>query len=194
MRRNASNSRSAWRRAYTLIELLIVVSLMGIFAALLLPRFEPSVHDQLQGAAEILAADLSYARNLSVTNDSQYSLSFARATNAYTLRHTGSNNLLDVLPKTAYRHASDAPDEQVTYLEDLPHLGPGVELVGVRIGGGSVSASGAVEFTSLGGIEGGQTFTVWLACGVEDARRYQSLTVAPVTGLVALGEFTAVAP
>ena len=182
------------RRGYTLIEMLIVISLMGIMAALLLPRFEPSTYDQLQGAAQIISADIAYARNLAVTNDSRYTLTFDRASNAYTLRHSGANNLLDVLPLTPYRHSAAAPDEQITYLEDLPHLGPSVELVGVSTGGGSVSASSTIEFHSLGGLEGAQPITIWLACGVDEARRYQSLIIAPVTGLVALGEFRGTVP
>lgn len=180
-------------RGYTLIEMLIVISLMGIMAALLLPRFEPSTYDQLQGAAQIISADIAYARNLAVTNDSRYTLTFDRANNAYTLRHSGANNLLDVLPLTPYRHSGAAPDEQITYLEDLPHLGPGVELVGVSSSGG-ISTYSTIEFNSLGGLEGAQPITIWLACGVDDARRYQSLIIAPVTGLVTLGEFQATAP
>jgi prepilin-type N-terminal cleavage/methylation domain-containing protein len=181
-------------RGYTLIEMLIVISLMGVLAALLLPRFEPSTYDQLQGAAQIISADIAYARNLAVTNDSHYSLTFDRATNSYTLRHTGHNNLLDVLPITPYRHSGEAPDAQVTYLEDLPHLGPRVELIGVSKGSGSVSTSSTLEFNSLGGLEGAQPVTIWIACGEDDSRRYLSLVVAPVTGLVTMGEFQATAP
>lgn len=181
-------------RGYTLIEMLIVISLMGVMAALLLPRFEPSTYDQLQGAAQIISADIAYARNLAVTNDSRYSLTFDSATNAYTLRHSGANNLLDVLPMTPYRHSGAAPDEQITYLADLPHLGPGVELVGVSKGASGVSTSSTIEFNALGGLEGAQPITIWLACGVDDARRYQSMVIAPVTGLVTLGEFQATAP
>ena len=189
---NKRTPRSA--AGYTLIELMIVVSLMGIFAALLLPRFEPSVRDQLQGAAQIMSADLSYARNLAVTNDSKYTLTYSRATNSYSLRHTGDNNLLDVLPATPYRHSGNSPAEQLTYLEDLPHLGPGVQIHGVSIGTGNVSASGAIEFNELGGVEGAEAFTLWLTSGTGDSQRYQSLTVAPVTGLIAIGDFRGDAP
>lgn len=189
-------SRRSFRRArgYSLIEMLTVISLMGIFAALLLPRFEPSVHDQLQGAVSIVSADISYARNLAVTNDSKYTLTFSRTTNAYALKHTGANSLLNVLPLTPYRHNDNSPAEQLTYLEDLPHLGPGVEVYGVKVGSGAVGASGAVEFNGLGGIEGAQTVTVWLAAGVGESRRYQALSIAPVTGLVTVGEFRSSAP
>lgn len=194
LHRNASMSGSQRGAGYTLIELLLVISLMGIFAALLLPRFEPSVHDQLEGLASIISADMSYARNLAVTNGSKYTLTFSRTNNAYTLQHTGANNLLDVLPSTPYRHNASSPDAQLTYLADLPHLGPEVQLHGVQVGSGSISASGALEFNDLGGVEGGQSFTLWLVAGADDAQRFQSLTVAPVTGLVSIGEFRAAPP
>jgi prepilin-type N-terminal cleavage/methylation domain-containing protein len=194
MAANDDNPKHAQRRGYTLIELLIVISLMGILAAILLPRFEPSLHDQLQGAAQIIVADLNYARNLAVTNDSQYRVAFKRDVNTYALQHTGTNHLLDVLPLTPYRNAADAPNVQTTHLEDLPRLGTVVEVWGVSTGGGSVSDTGQVEFHSLGGLVGGQTKTIWLAAGVGDARRYQSLTVAPVTGIVGLGTFRASPP
>ncbi len=194
MRPNASKPSRHRERGYTLIEMLIVISIMGIFAAILLPRFEPSVRDQLRGAAEIVSGDVAYARNLAVTNDSQYKLQFKKSNSSYSLTHSGTNNLLDVLPPTPYRNGSGSLTEQVTFLEDFPHLGAAVEIHGVTNGGGSVGATGSLEFTSLGGIAGGQSFTIWLACGSGDTRRYQALIVAPVTGLVALGEFRASAP
>src|SRR5688500_9590145 len=97
MRPNASKPPRRDDRGYTLIEMLIVISIMGIFAAILLPRFEPSVRDQLRGAAEIVSGDLAYARNLAVTNDSQYKLQFRKSDSSYSLTHSGTNNLLDVL-------------------------------------------------------------------------------------------------
>lgn len=191
----ASPARAMRRaRGYTLIELLIVISLMGIMAAVLLPRFEPAIHDQLQGVAQIIAGDLAYARNLAVSNDTRYTLSFSRAKNAYTLRHTGDNSLLDVLPRTPYRTSGDTPDEQLTLLDDLPRLGPAVEIHGVATNGGSAAASGDIEFDALGGLTSNQPITIWLACGTDEARRYLPLTIAPVTGLVEIGELRGAAP
>jgi prepilin-type N-terminal cleavage/methylation domain-containing protein len=190
----AIGDNHAARRGYSLVELLIVISLMGILAAILLPRFEPSLHDQLQGAAQIISADLNYARNLAVTNNSKYRVGFKRDTNAYYLQHSGTNSLLNVLPLTPYRNANDTPTLQTTYLQDLPRLGTVVEVWGVKSGNGAVSDTGTIEFNALGGLESGQATTLWLAAGVGETRRYQSLTIAPVTGIVSLGTFQAVPP
>ena len=186
--------RTGRRRAYTLIEMLIVITLMGILTAILLPKFEPSTYEQLQGASQIIAADLSYARSLAVTNDSQYTLTFSASDNAYTLRHTGANNLLDVLPKSPYRSAADSPDSQETKLEDLPHLGASVEIVGVRVGSNALLSIGQIEFSSLGGLSVAQPVTIVLACGQNTSRRYLPITIAPVTGLCTLGTYTATLP
>lgn len=185
---------AASRSAYTLIELLTVIVLMGVMAAIMLPRFEPSTYEQLHGAVQIVASDLTYARNLAVTNDSQYQLSFSRSTNSYTLEHSGSNSLLEVLPFTPYRRNDDTPDTHTTFLDDLPHLGPGVQFVGLRVGTGILDSSGVIEFDSLGGLTSTQPITIWLACGSDASRRYLGITVAPATGLTSVGEFTATAP
>jgi prepilin-type N-terminal cleavage/methylation domain-containing protein len=182
------------RPAYSLIELLIVVAIMGILAGLVLPKFEPNVYEQLQGTAQIVGSDLAYARNLAVTNDSQYSLSFLAANNSYTLEHTGANSLLDVLPLTAYRHSGDAPNEQVTYLADLPRIGAAVEVVGIEVAGGGLAPTGAVEFNALGGLASAQPAKIWLGAGSGNARRYLSILVKPATGLFEVGEFQAAPP
>jgi prepilin-type N-terminal cleavage/methylation domain-containing protein len=182
------------RRGYTIIELMLVMALMGILAAILLPQFEPSIHEQLQGAAQIVSADIAYARNLAVAHGTQYQLSFNTATNSYTLRHSGTNNLFDVLPVTPYRSSADSPDVQVTHLDDLPRIGAAVEIAGVQIGGNATAASGSLEFTALGGLVDSEPMTIWLACGADGARRYLPVTVMPVTGLCETGDFVATPP
>ena len=72
----------------TLIELLIVVAVMGILAGLVLPSSNPSLHDQLRSAAQILAGDLAYGRSLAVTHNSRYQFTFD-LTGAKTARLSG---------------------------------------------------------------------------------------------------------
>ena len=110
------------------------------------------------------------------------------------MRHTGTNSLLDVLPLTPYRNSGDSPDAQVTYLEDLPHLGASVEIIGVQVGTDALAAAGEIEFDSLGGLTEAEAIVVVLACGQDNARRYLPITISPVTGLTTIGDYTAVAP
>jgi len=179
---------------FTLIELLIVVAVMGLLAGLIVPRSDPSLHDQLQGAAQIVAGDLAYGRSLAVTNNSEYRFTFDTAGNRYILEHSGTDATLDTLPDSPFRSPDDPPDQQIVVLEDLPHVGPTVRIAAV-VAEGSASATVAdVEFGPLGETSRADETVVWLAAGAASATRYVPVRINPVTGLATVGAFSAVGP
>jgi len=55
------------RRAFTFIELMIVVALMGIIAVIVLPNASADGAIRLVTSVNILAADIEYAQSLSLT-------------------------------------------------------------------------------------------------------------------------------
>lgn len=180
---------------FSLIELLIVVSIMGILAAVALPSFNPGIHDQLQSAARIVASDLAYARSLAVANNSQYRITFDAARNRYVLRHSGVNAALDILPPAPFRSPSDPPKDHIVDLEALPRLGGhNIRLTAVT-GPDNVALSSAdLEFGPLGETTRSQETVVWLTGGAGDETRYLSVHINPVTGLTAVGQFTSIGP
>ncbi|MHC4195742.1 MAG: pilus assembly FimT family protein [Planctomycetota bacterium] len=54
-------------RGFTLIEILVVVVIMAIAAMLAVPLFSSAGDIQLQAAADLIAADLEYAKSMSIT-------------------------------------------------------------------------------------------------------------------------------
>ena len=63
------------RRGYTLVELMVLVVLMAIFAMVALPQFAASVESlRLNGAARKIVADLRQAQSLAVTQGGLYRL------------------------------------------------------------------------------------------------------------------------
>ncbi len=179
---------------FTLVELMIVVALMGILAAMILPRFEPAVHDQLEGVAQTVAADLAYAQSLAVTNGSNYHLQFETEENRYVLTHSGANPLLDVLPPSPFSSPTDAPDRQTTDLDDLPLVGPGVRIVVVRKRTAPPQDVTDLEFGPLGETTRPEPTVIWLACSSGADCRYLALTIDPVTGLVSIGNVQSTPP
>ena len=62
------SSRFGFMRAYTLIEMLIVVALLGIAGALLIPHLVHQDNLTAQSAVRLLIADLSFAQSDSLAN------------------------------------------------------------------------------------------------------------------------------
>ncbi|MCH7726827.1 MAG: prepilin-type N-terminal cleavage/methylation domain-containing protein [Planctomycetes bacterium] len=182
------------RHGFTLIELLIVVALVGIFVGAMIPRLEPGNAEQLEGAAQILSADLAYARNLAVSHGSNYELTFSLDANRYVLQHSGTNSFLDTLPPSAFKSPNDPATEQSTDLDDLPHIGQAASIVAVqKLTPGPVNVSD-VEFGELGETTRSEPTVIWLRCGAGADTIYLSVTVDPVTGLTSIGDIQSDAP
>lgn len=177
------------RRGFSLVELLMVIVLMGIGASVVFSLFDPSVHSQLHAAADVLAADLAYARNLAVANNSEYRLEFDLDANLYRLSHSGTNASLDNLPSTPLADPSDTATTQVTRFSDLPQVGAPVQLAAVRL----INSSGStnvteLRFTSLGGTKSSQPTQIVLTSLTGGNRLAIPIRVDPVTGLPEIGE------
>ena len=62
------------RRAFTLIELIVVIVIMAIAAVLAVPMMSSAADMQLQAAANMLAADIEYAKNLAVSRQKNHAV------------------------------------------------------------------------------------------------------------------------
>lgn len=179
---------------FTLIELLMVIAVMGILAGLVLPSSDPSLHDQLRSAAQILRTDLAYGRSLAVTNNSTYQFRFDRENNRYVLEHSGANPALDTLPDSPFRLPDDPPNQHIVDLDELPQLGSSVRIVVVAEFSTLLERVDDLEFGPLGETTRSNPTFIWLAAGRGSDTRYTWLLVDPVTGLVKLGADTIYGP
>jgi Tfp pilus assembly protein FimT len=173
---------------------MIVITLIGILTALVIPSANSGIHDQLHSAADVIAADIAYARSLAVTNSSKYRLTFAPDENRYVLEHTGTNSAFANLPPSPFRSSQDSATTQTVKLADLPHLGAPVQLVGVYSSGTSPAIVTDLEFGPLGESTRSQETVIWLLAGKGSARRFLSIRVNPVTGLSWIEGFQATIP
>ena len=181
------------QRAFTLIEVLIVIAIMGIFAALAIPSAAPNASEQLQAAGDMIIADLDLARSLAVVNNSTYQISYDPSRNSYVLRHTGVNPTLDDLPEHPFIAPGGPSDSRTIDLDDIPSFGATVSLHDVYVGG-APAAFNDVEFTALGSTQRAAETQIWLTAGVGKQQRFLSVDVNPVTGLATLGQMQATTP
>ncbi len=183
---------------FSLIELLIVIAVMGILIGLVMPSGEPNLHEQLRAAAAILKTDLTYARSLAVTHNSNYQVAFDIDNNQYVLKHSGSNSVLDTLPDSPFREPGDSADQHIVDFDELPHVGPTVRLViaakKATEDGNYTAGVNDVEFGPLGETVRSECTDIWLAVGSDDDPRYVPLTINPITGVTEVGDFTGDGP
>jgi Tfp pilus assembly protein FimT len=182
------------RTGSTLLELLLVVAIVGILAAVMLPSTQPSVYDQLRSTAQIVATDLAYARSLAVANDSNYRIAYDLPANRYTMKHCGVNAALNRLPRTPFSSPGDPVDQHIVDLDELPHAGHTVRLAAVTVAGATTQTIDNVEFGPLGQTVRADPTTIWLTAGNGADRRYMTVAVNPVTGLTEIGGFSSVGP
>jgi len=186
--------RASRTAGLTLVELLLTVAVLAILAAVLIPQISSDIPERLDAAAQVVASDLDYARSLAVANNSKYRITFETDHNRYCLRHSGTVPALNTLPRSPFRQNDDSANQQTTSLSELPMPRPTVRLAAVvrmQSGGQAVTD---IEFNSLGATTASQESVIWLACGAGSHRRYISVHVNAVTGLVETGPLCAALP
>jgi len=186
--------RPRHRGAFTLLELLIVVTLLGIIAAIVLPNAAPSVSVQLASAADVVAGDLAYGRSLAVLNNDTYEFLFSVSQNQYTLEYSGSNPALATLPPNPFHASQDPATQFIVRLGQLPHVGVPVVLYDVQELTPSPVEATSMQFGPTGATTQTPATVIWLAAGTAAAERYLSVSVNPATGMTTIGTIQAVAP
>lgn len=179
---------------FTLIELLIVVALLSMVAGMIIPNANPTLRDQLEGAAQTVSGDIAFARSLAVANDSDYRITFDLTRNQYVLEHVGTNPALDTLPRSAFALPSDSDTQHVVRLGSLPSLGSTARLHAVRSLSTSPQTVTDVQFGPLGETSRSEETQIWLAAGSGTTARYLSVRINPVSGLSWIENFQATDP
>lgn len=168
------------RSGYTLVELLTVLVVLGILAALLIPSANPSIQARLESAAQLVAGDLAYARSLAISRNRAFRATWDLQQNRYTIAPAGgaSGSAVPLDPFASDRAAR--PDTYVTDLDEVPGIA-GIVLHKV-LGVGPAEAT-YIEFGPYGETSKAEESVIWLAASSGGNERYVAVRVNPVTGL-----------
>lgn len=71
---------------FTIVEILIVVVIMAIAAAIVIPTFSSGGEMQLRAAANMIAADLEYAKSMAISKGRYYCVVFNSTNESYDLQ------------------------------------------------------------------------------------------------------------
>jgi prepilin-type N-terminal cleavage/methylation domain-containing protein len=80
-----------FRKAFTIIEIIVVVVIISIAAMMAIPMISSAGSTQVRSAANMLAADLEYARSISITRGSNFSVVFDKANETYSIQDSSGN-------------------------------------------------------------------------------------------------------
>lgn len=180
------NSSSVSRSGYTLIEVLIVVTILGIVASVAVPAMSsPSFHG-LKSTGRVCASDLRLASQLAIQYGTTYTVDLDVSGNRYELRHTGTSN------PPALQNPNAAPGSIAgKYVVEVGSFGEngsgtqGVRLIGAELKTSRQSVNN-ISFGPQGGTGPSRTedTAIWFCRGTGANRQYLRLSVAAVTGQV----------
>jgi len=151
---------------YTLVEVLIIVVILGIAAAVIVPQMLAAGSLGVQAAARVIIADILFAQNDAIAKQRTRKVVFDSANESYSLVDEN-----DAVISANWK--GGGPDYVVSFIDDTRFQG--VVIVSADFGGATPQT---LEFDDLGGPLNGGTVEIEF-----QGRRYR-ITVASFTGRV----------
>ena len=175
-----TNTRTTRRnkRGYTLIEVLIVVTIMGLAAAIIVPNMMQGGTLGVQAGARMIIADLLFAQNEAMAQQSTRRIVFDTTTNSYRVEKYDSSATAWVLEFNPSKGMGDNQQNYEVSFDDDGRFN-GIEIVSADFNGSST-----LEFDDTGNPSSGGTIQLRF-----EEHEYE-ITVAPFTGRVTVQRIT----
>ncbi|WP_221435454.1 GspH/FimT family pseudopilin [Algisphaera agarilytica] len=153
--------------AYTLVEVLLVVTILGIVSVSVIPSMLTAGEMGVQAAARVIVADLLYAQNEAIAQQASHKVVFDVANNSYQIQdQNGTPLTVDWLGGSANNYIVDFANDQRFQ---------GVTITAVDFG---VTTPNEISYDNLGGPSTGGSITIQF-----DRQSYR-IDVAEFTGRV----------
>ncbi len=182
------------RRAFTLMEMMLAFMILAVVLAVAWPSFRPSSQEQLRAAAQIVAAEITQARDYAITFNSKYRVVFDVPGNRLYWKHSGNNTALNILPEDPLSDGDGDPTRRILDLDERAAVIGRVRLVGAADFDASAKPTEFVEFGPTGSLEAARQTMIWLTDGIEPSPRYVAIIIDGVTGSVQVGPLDAIGP
>jgi len=185
---NRGSARTRYRAGWTFIELAVALIVLVVAAAMAITSLSHTIVADVRAAAEVVASDLAYVRQLAVANGTTYEVRWDAAGGIYEVVHVGPNARFDQVPlPPGLSTASAIPNGYVHRMSDLPLMGE-VRIVSVEVTEPSRQAIASFTFEPSGEVSPLQPIRIRLGAGRGDAARYVDIEIVPQTGLMVVGD------
>lgn len=175
MQKNTTTRRV---HGYTLVEVLITVAIMGLAAAIIVPNMMQGGTLGVQAGARMIIADLLFAQNEAMAQQSTRRVVFDANANSYRVEQFDSASSAWVLERNPVL-SNDGSDQNYQIDFDEDGRFEGVDIVSVDFNG-----TDTVAFDDLGNPSSGGTIRLRF-----DEHVYE-IKVAPFTGRVTVDKVT----
>lgn len=163
--------RKASCAGFTLVEMMIVVTIAAIIATLATPMFSAQESNKLRAAAQLLVADLEVAQTECLTHGNALRVVVVNSTTTYTLATVAT-------PAVALTN----PTTQQPYVTTFG-TGRASNLSGVTISSYSLNGDNKIGFGVFGQLDQTANATFTLACGTNTL----VVTLDATTGMASVG-------
>lgn len=160
--------------AFTLVEVLTVVVIMGIVALIAIPLFESTGAARVSSAAKLIVSDLQYAQMYSISHsDNPMGLKFDTSTNSYSLVQRSGSPPFDCASVSIATNPVGGGTFVTTF-----GSGRAGELTGVSIGSLSLDGDECLMFGSFGELDQSSAATLDVTFG----GRSLTISIDPISG------------
>lgn len=175
---NTARTTTRSNKGYTLIEVLIVVTIMGLAAAIIVPNMMQGGTLGVQAGARMIIADLLFAQNEAMAQQNTRRVVFDTTTNSYRVEKYDSSATAWVLEFNPSKGMGNNQQNYEVSFDDDGRFN-GIEIVSAEFNGTST-----IEFDDTGNPSSGGTIQLRF-----EEHEYE-IKVAPFTGRVTVQRIT----
>lgn len=151
---------------FTMIEIVIVVVIIGIAALAAIPMMSSAASLQIRSAANMIAADMEYARSMAISRGQNYSVVFDKNTESYSIYKEGEVDPIFHPVKKGFRYVINFSNDSRLNRVDITNV--------------DFNTTQKVTFDCLGSpIDGG-------AVTLQADGTTKTIRVEPVTGFISI--------
>jgi prepilin-type N-terminal cleavage/methylation domain-containing protein len=150
---------------FTIVEIVIVVVIIAIAALVAVPMMSSAASLQIRSAANMIAADLEYARSMAISRGQQYSVVFDQVAESYKIVDPLGNPIQHPVKK-GFSYVIDFKNDSKLNRVDIVNV--------------DFNMTSSVQFECLGSPDNGGT--VIIQAGGES----KTIAVEPVTGFISI--------